>query len=195
MTAEEFYKTMWNPLYKGTTHPQFSYIEMMKFAEEYASKVDRQLLIDCVNHCDDIDTSEFSDTESQVDDFISNLQESKEDRIGKGLKSGVITKSDCDYRNQECTNDGETTDGKWVCSKHKRKASADFDDGVLYSIIDSLPMWTEIYVQPLDIENTETTKIFWFKHPQLKPTTVYDKNFNVGAEELIKLYKEKSDSQ
>lgn len=36
MTAKEFYKTMWNPIYEGTTFKQFSYVEMIEFAEEYA---------------------------------------------------------------------------------------------------------------------------------------------------------------
>lgn len=46
--------------------------------------------------------------------------------------------TDCDYRKQECTNDGETIDGKWVCSKHKRTASAGFDDGYEIGYQDAL---------------------------------------------------------
>lgn len=36
MSAKDFYKTMWNPLYEGTDHKQFSYNELIEFAEEYA---------------------------------------------------------------------------------------------------------------------------------------------------------------
>lgn len=33
--AKEFYRTMWNPIYEDTDHPQFSYKELIEFAEEY----------------------------------------------------------------------------------------------------------------------------------------------------------------
>lgn len=35
MNAKEFYRTMWNPIYDDTDHPQFSYKELIEFAEEY----------------------------------------------------------------------------------------------------------------------------------------------------------------
>ena len=33
--AQQFYKTMWNPLYEGTSHPQFSYKDLIEFASEF----------------------------------------------------------------------------------------------------------------------------------------------------------------
>lgn len=30
---------------------------------------------------------------------------------------GIDSESNCDYRNQECTNEGKIIGGKWVCSK------------------------------------------------------------------------------
>ena len=41
--------------------------------------------------------------------------------------SRIISESDCDYRKKECTNEGETIDGKWVCSNHKRTAYSEKD--------------------------------------------------------------------
>jgi len=38
MSAKDFYRTMWNPLYEGTDHKQFSYNELIEFAEEYATR-------------------------------------------------------------------------------------------------------------------------------------------------------------
>ena len=39
MKPEEFYKTMWNPIYIGTEHKQFSYKEMIEFAKEYTEAI------------------------------------------------------------------------------------------------------------------------------------------------------------
>ena len=39
----------------------------------------------------------------------------------------------------------------------------------------SLPMWIEIHIQPLDIDDIENSKVYWIKHPQ-KTWSVYDKD-------------------
>jgi hypothetical protein len=52
-----------------------------------------------------------------------------------------------------------------------------------------LPMWTEIHIQPLDIYNTEETKVFWIKHPRLKGS-VYDADLGVAVKEFLQLCKD-----
>lgn len=54
--------------------------------------------------------------------------------------------------------------------------------------IDKLPMWTEIYVQPLDVTDIEGSKVYWLKHPQIKPKTFYDKDFAVLVNEFIEFW-------
>ena len=48
----------------------------------------------------------------------------------------------------------------------------------------SLPMWTEIHVQPLDIENIENSKVYWIKHPQ-KKWSVYGKDLITAIKEFV----------
>ena len=52
-----------------------------------------------------------------------------------------------------------------------------------------LPMWTEIHIQPLDIDRTKETKIFWIKHPRLK-TSVYHADLSIAIVEFLQLCKE-----
>ena len=37
--VKEFYRTMWNPLYENTEHPQFSYKEIIEFTSEFAQQL------------------------------------------------------------------------------------------------------------------------------------------------------------
>lgn len=55
--------------------------------------------------------------------------------------------------------------------------------------LDKLPLWTEIYIQPLDINKKEETKVYWLKHPQIKPKTFYDKNITNLINEFLEFWK------
>ena len=48
MTAKEFYKTMWNPIYEDTDHPQFSYYEMIEFAEGYKQHLEHSKRLEII---------------------------------------------------------------------------------------------------------------------------------------------------
>jgi hypothetical protein len=48
----------------------------------------------------------------------------------------------------------------------------------------SLPMWTEIHIQPLDIDDIENSKVYWIKHPQ-KAWSVYDKDLVTAMKEFM----------
>jgi hypothetical protein len=53
----------------------------------------------------------------------------------------------------------------------------------------NLPMWTEIHVQPLDIEKPEESKIYWIKHPWLK-TSVYHPELTQAINEFMALWED-----
>jgi hypothetical protein len=46
----------------------------------------------------------------------------------------------------------------------------------------SLPVWTEIHIQKLDI-NDEGSKVFWIKHPHVK-WSIYDKDLVTAIKEF-----------
>lgn len=48
----------------------------------------------------------------------------------------------------------------------------------------SLPMWTEIHIQPLDINDIENSRVYWIKHPQ-KKWSVYDKDLVTAINEFV----------
>jgi hypothetical protein len=58
---------------------------------------------------------------------------------------------------------------------------------VLADVSGSLPMWTEIHIQPLDVNDIENSKVYWIKHPQLKQS-VYDKNLIQALKDFMELW-------
>jgi len=48
----------------------------------------------------------------------------------------------------------------------------------------SLPMWTEIHVQPLNVDDIENSKVYWIKHPH-KKWSVYDKDLVTAMKDFI----------
>ena len=48
----------------------------------------------------------------------------------------------------------------------------------------SLAMWTEIHIQPLDIDDIENSKVYWIKHPQ-KKWSVYDKDLVTAIKKFV----------
>lgn len=51
------------------------------------------------------------------------------------------------------------------------------------SVSGALPMWAEIHIQPLDLDNIEDSKVFWIKHQQVK-WSVYDKDLTTAIKEF-----------
>ena len=88
LTAKEFYSTMWNPLYVDTTHKQFSYVELIEFAEEYSksklsnigrSKGDSSVTADNGNYTPVANrTSNGSETKALVTEALPPISEAKE---------------------------------------------------------------------------------------------------------------------
>ncbi len=50
-------------------------------------------------------------------------------------------------------------------------------------------MWTEIHIQPMDVDNMPNSKVYWIKHPQIN-TTVVDKELPVAIDGFIKVWTE-----
>ena len=48
----------------------------------------------------------------------------------------------------------------------------------------SLPMWTEIHIQPLDVNDMKNSRVYWIKHPQ-KNWSVFDKDLVTAINEFV----------
>lgn len=58
------------------------------------------------------------------------------------------------------------------------------DNGVLPCVSGSLPMWTEIHIQPLDVDDIKNSRVYWIKHPQ-KKWSVYDNDLITTINEFV----------
>jgi hypothetical protein len=58
------------------------------------------------------------------------------------------------------------------------------EPSLLGDVSGSLPMWTEIHIQPLNVDDIENSKVYWIKHPQ-KKWSVYDKDLVTAMKEFI----------
>ena len=56
------------------------------------------------------------------------------------------------------------------------------------SEINKLPMWTEIHIQPINIDDIKNSKVYWIKTPHMKKS-VYDNDLEIAVKEFNELYK------
>lgn len=66
----------------------------------------------------------------------------------------------------------------------EKSSNEEKGNGVLADVSGSLPMWTEIHIQPLDIDDIENSKVYWIKHPQ-KNWSIYDKDLITAIKEFV----------